>query len=229
MLLKGKKILLIEDDLHMRMGLQDNLEFEGYHVLCAESGEAGIALFKSDNPDLVILDVMLPNMDGIDVCRELRTLNRHIPIIMLSVRGSEVDKVLGLETGADDYMTKPFSVKELLARIKVVFRRLEPMDTEQLYRIGTAEIDFLHHEVKKNGQFIEFTAKEFELLKYFIHNSGIPVSRETLLEEVWGMEHSITTRTVDNHILKLRKKLEDNPDTPRYFITIYGVGYKFSG
>lgn len=229
MLLKGKKILLIEDDLHMRMGLQDNLEFEGYQVLCAESGEAGIALFTTEHPDLVILDVMLPNMDGIDVCRELRRQKRHSPIIMLSVRGSEVDKVLGLETGADDYMTKPFSVKELLARIKAVFRRFEPTETEPVYRIGTAEIDFLHHEVKKNGNFIEFTAKEFELLHYFVQNSGIPISREILLEEVWGMEHSITTRTVDNHILRLRKKLEDNPNTPRYFITIYGVGYKFSG
>jgi two-component system alkaline phosphatase synthesis response regulator PhoP len=228
-LVKGKKILLIEDDLHMRMGLQDNLEFEGYHVLCADSGEMGLALFYSESPDLIILDVMLPNMDGIEVCQKLRAEKKHVPIIMLSVRGDEIDKVLGLETGADDYMTKPFSVKELLARIKAIFRRFKINPDKDLFRIGDAEIDFIHHEIKKNGQLIEFTAKEFELLKYFVHNPGIPLSRDTLLEEVWSMDGSITTRTVDNHILKLRKKLEEIPDVPRYFITIYGVGYKFTG
>jgi len=214
----------------MLMGLQDNLEFEGYRVICAESGEKGLQLFKTEHPDLIILDVMLPNMDGIDVCRQLRAEKRHIPIIMLSVRGSEVDKVLGLETGADDYMTKPFSVKELLARIKAVFRRFQQtVPQKTTYHIGDSVIDFLHYEVKNNGQRIDFTAKEFELLKYFVHNVGIPLSRETLLGEVWGIDSSITTRTVDNHVLKLRKKLEIEPDTPRFFITIYGIGYKFTG
>lgn len=228
-MLKGKKILIIEDDLHMRMGLQDNLEFEGYRVLCAESGEEGLELFAAEHPDLIILDVMLPNMDGIDVCRKLRARQKHIPIIMLSVRGSEVDKVIGLETGADDYMTKPFSVKELLARIKAVFRRFNLKEQEPLYRLGETEIDFQHHEVKKNGESIEFTAKEFELLKCFVKNSRVPLSREMLLDEVWGMDSSTTTRTVDNHVLRLRKKLEDVPEEPRYFITIYGIGYKFTG
>lgn len=225
---KGKTVLLIEDDLHMRMGLQDNLEFEGYRVLSAESGEDGLELFAAEHPDLIILDVMLPHMDGIDVCRKLRAQEKHIPIIMLSVRGSEVDKVLGLETGADDYMTKPFSVKELLARIKAVFRRFNLKEQEHLYRLGGAEIDFQHYEVKKKGESIEFTAKEFELLKFFVNNSRVPLSRETLLDEVWGLDSSTTTRTVDNHVLKLRKKLEEIPEEPRYFITIYGVGYKFT-
>jgi len=226
---KGKKILIIEDDLHMRVGLQDNLEFEGYQVLCAASGEEGMELFSLERPDLIILDVMLPNMDGTDVCRKLRAEKQHIPIIMLSVRGSEVDKVLGLETGADDYMSKPFSINELLARIKAVLRRLEIKEPEQLYRLGVVEIDFLHHEVRKNGKLIEFTAKELELLKCFVRNIGIPLTREALLEKVWEMDSETTTRTVDNHVLKLRKKLEETPDTPRFFITIYGVGYKFTG
>ena len=159
----------------------------------------------------------------------MREQKKDVPIIMLSARGSEGDKVLGLEIGADDYMTKPFGVNELLARIKAVFRRFEPKEVETLYRIGTAEIDFTHHIVTKNGVIVEFTAKEFELLKCFVHNSGVPLSRETLLEKVWGMDRSTTTRTVDNHVLKLRKKLEETPDTPRYFVTIYGIGYKFTG
>jgi two-component system alkaline phosphatase synthesis response regulator PhoP len=227
---KGKKILIIEDDAHMRMGLRDNLEFEGYRVLCAENGEEGLGLFAERDPDLIILDVMLPNMDGIEVCRKLRAGKQHVPIIMLSVRGDEVDKVLGLETGADDYMTKPFSVKELLARVKAVFRRFGHQEMDDTsYRLGEAEIDFLHHEVKKNGKPIEFTAKEFELLRCFVDNRGVPLSRERLLEEVWGLDSQTTTRTVDNHVLKLRKKLERVPESPRYFITIYGVGYKFTG
>lgn len=227
---KGKKILLIEDDLLMREGLQDNLEFEGYRILSADSGEKGLELFNSARPDLVLLDVMLPGVDGLEVCRQLRSRQAAVPIIMLSARGSEVDKVLGLEFGADDYLAKPFGVKELLARIKAVFRRLEPQDAAaSVYRLGTIEIDLLHHQVRNNGRMIEFTAKEFELLKCFIQNSGVPLSRETLLEEVWGMDSSTTTRTVDNHVLKLRKKLEETPDLPRYFLTIYGVGYKFVG
>jgi len=226
---KGKKILLIEDDLHMRLGLRDNLEFEGYTVLCAESGEDGLEIFATEQPDLILLDVMLPNMDGIEVCQRLRAQERHVPIIMLSVRGGEVDKVLGLETGADDYMAKPFSLNELLARIHAVLRRFDRKDVVPMYRIGDVEIDFVHHEVKKNGKILGFTGKEFELLNYFVRNKGVPLSREQLLEDVWGMETSITTRTVDNHILRLRKKLEDTPNSPRYFITVYGVGYKFTG
>jgi two-component system alkaline phosphatase synthesis response regulator PhoP len=228
-MLKGKKILIIEDDLHMRMGLRDNLEFEGYQVVCAASGEEGLQLIPAERPDLIILDGMLPGMDGVDVCRKLRAGENHVPVIMLSVRGSEVDKVLGLETGADDYMTKPFGVKELLARIKAVFRRFAGKEPGRLYRLGEAEIDFQSYEVTRRGESIDFTAKEFELLKYFVHNSGVVLSRETLLDEVWGMGSETTTRTVDNHVLKLRKKLENMSEEPRLFLTIYGVGYKFTG
>ncbi len=227
MLFKGKKILLIEDDAHMRTGLQDNLEFEGYTVFGADSGEGGLRLFRHKHPDLIILDVMLPGMDGIEVCRTLRAEKRHVPIIMLSVRGSEVDKVLGLETGADDYMTKPFSIKELLARVRVVFRRFDPRSLEAVHRLGDIEVDLLHHEVRKCGVEVDFTAKEFDLLKYFLENNGVALSREILLEEVWEQDSEITTRTVDTHVLKLRKKLEETPNSPRYLLTVYGVGYKF--
>lgn len=226
---KQKKILIVEDDFNMRVGLQDNLEFEGYQVVCAESGEEGLTLFSSEQPDLIILDVMLPSMDGTDVCRELRAAKEHIPIIMLSARGSEIDKVVGLETGADDYITKPFSIRELLARIKAVLRRFEVQKPGQVYRIGDAEINFRSHEVRAQGALVEFTAKEFELLKCFIENRGVVLSRDLLLEKVWEVDSDTTTRTVDNHVLKLRKKLEPSPDAPHYFITIYGVGYKFTG
>ncbi|HHB76255.1 MAG TPA: response regulator transcription factor [Desulfobulbus sp.] len=229
MIFNQKKILLIEDDLHMRLGLQDNLEYEGYVVFCAESGEEGLLLFDKEHPDLILLDIMLPGMDGIEVCKKLRNQQRHVPIIMLSVRNSEVDKVLGLETGADDYLAKPFGIKELLARIHAALRRSGQDKHVTTYQLGDAEIDLLHHEVKRKGSLIPFTAKEFELLKFFIHNKGVPLSRDQLLEKVWGMEYSITTRTVDNHVLRLRKKLEESPDAPRFFITVYGVGYKFTG
>lgn len=229
MSLNGKKILIIEDDLNMREGLRDNLEFEGCSVLSADSGEVGLQLVDSEQPDLILLDVMLPGVDGIDVCKQLRSRETSVPIIMLSARGSEIDKVIGLEIGADDYLPKPFGVKELVARIKAVFRRLEPKHRDIPFRIGDMEIDLLHHMVKKGDRIVSLTSKEFDLLKYFVHNVGVPTSRETLLEEVWGMNSSTTTRTVDNHVLKLRKKLEDSPEVPHYFVTIYGVGYKFAG
>jgi len=229
MIFNQKRILLIEDDFHMRLGLQDNLEYEGYIVFCAESGEEGLVLFDKEHPDLILLDIMLPGIDGIEVCKKIRNQQRQVPIIMLSVRDSEIDKVLGLESGADDYLAKPFGVKELLARIHAALRRFGQDEPETTYFLGDTEIDLLHHEVKRNGTVLPFTAKEFELLKYFIQHRGVPLSRDQLLEKVWGMENSITTRTVDNHILRLRKKLEDTPDTPRFFITVYGVGYKFTG
>ena len=227
MTLKGKTILIIEDDSLMRDGLRDNLEFEGYRVVCAVDGEKGLALADAETPDLILLDVMLPGVDGIDVCRQLRSRGKNVPIIMLSARGSEIDKVIGLEIGADDYLAKPFGVQELLARIKALFRRFEPKELEGPYRFDQIEIDFSRHTVQRDNTIIELTAKEFELLKCFVHNAGVALTRESLLEKVWGMNSSTTTRTVDNHVLKLRKKLEEHPETPRYFMTIYGVGYKF--
>jgi len=227
MTLKGKTILIIEDDQLMREGLCDNLEFEGYHVVTAVDGEDGLEQAATLSPDLILLDVMLPGVDGIDVCRQLRSHGKTIPIIMLSARGSEIDKVLGLEIGADDYLAKPFGVKELLARIKALFRRFEPKPLEETFCFGPIEVDFSRHVVKKNSRIVELTAKEFDLLTCFVLNAGFALSRETLLEEVWGMNSATTTRTVDNHVLKLRKKLEETPETPRYFVTIYGMGYKF--
>ena len=229
MIFNQKRILLIEDDPHMRLGLQDNLEFEGYIVFCAESGEEGLLLFEKEHPDLILLDIMLPGMDGIEVCKKIRNQAGNVSIIMLSVRDSEVDKVLGLEIGADDYLAKPFGVKELLARIHAALRRSGKDESVTTYSLGNTEIDLLRHEVKRNGAVIPFTAKEFELLSYFIQHRGVPLSRDQLLEKVWSMENSITTRTVDNHVLRLRKKLEDVPETPCFFITIYGIGYKFTG
>ena len=222
-----KKILIIEDELRMIMGLEDNLEYEGYTVISAQTGEEGLSLARQENPDLILLDVRLPGIDGIEVCMTLRKEKRHIPIIMLSVKNHEIDKVIGLETGADDYITKPFSLRELLARIKAVMRRVETPCNSDYYSFGNIEVFFQNHQVLKDGNVVEFTTKEFELLKYFICNKDVTLSREILLNNVWGLESFPTTRTVDTHIHKLRKKLEDTPDTPRHFITVHGVGYKF--
>lgn len=227
MSLKGKKILIVEDEANMRMGLKDNFLYEGYQVICAETAEEGLDIYRSENPDLILLDVMLPKMDGIQLCRILRKENRQIPIIMLTAKGQEIDKVLGLETGADDYITKPFNLGELLARIRAVLRRTTRDPEPDFYTFGDVEIDFLHREVRKGGTHIELTNKEFELLKYLISRNGVPVSRECLLDEVWGYESFPNTRTVDNYILRLRKKLEDDPESPQHFLTVHGFGYKF--
>mgnify|MGYP001569991798 FL=1 len=225
--LKGKKILIVEDEANMRMGLKDNFLYEGYQVICAETAEEGLDIYRSENPDLILLDVMLPKMDGIQLCRILRKENRQIPIIMLTAKGQEIDKVLGLETGADDYITKPFNLGELLARIRAVLRRTTRDPEPDFYTFGDVEVDFLHREVRKRGTQIELTNKEFELLRYLISRNGVPVSRECLLDEVWGYESFPNTRTVDNYILRLRKKLEDDPESPQHFLTVHGFGYKF--
>lgn len=225
--LKVKKILIIEDETNMRMGLKDNFLYEGYQVICAETAEEGLDLYRSENPDLILLDVMLPKMDGIQLCRILRKENRQIPIIMLTAKGQEIDKVLGLEIGADDYLTKPFNLGELLARIRAVLRRTTRDPEPDFYTFSDIEIDSLHREVRKGGTHIELTNKEFELLRYLISRNGVPVSRECLLDEVWGYESFPNTRTVDNYILRLRKKLEDDPESPQHFLTVHGFGYKF--
>ena len=227
MSLKVKKILIIEDETNMRMGLKDNFLYEGYQVICAATAEEGLDLYRRESPDLILLDVMLPKMDGIQLCRILRKENRQIPIIMLTAKGQEIDKVLGLETGADDYITKPFNLGELLARIRAVLRRTTRDPEPDFYTFGDVEIDFLHREVRKRGTQIELTNKEFELLRYLISRNGVPVSRECLLDEVWGYESFPNTRTVDNYILRLRKKLEDDPESPQHFLTVHGFGYKF--
>jgi len=224
------KILIVEDEPNMVAGLRDNFEFEGYEVISAQDGVAGLERAISQTPDLVILDVMMPRMSGLEVCKQLKTKRPGIPIIMLTARGQEVDKVVGLELGADDYVTKPFSIRELLARVKAVLRRAKPGTQDQDRRtFGDVEVNLRTCQVFRKGKPLEFSAKEFELLKYFVSHSGEALSRDRLLEDVWGYDSFPTTRTVDAHIVRLRQKLEFKPDEPRLILTIHGIGYKFVG
>jgi len=224
------KILIVEDEPNMVAGLRDNFEYEGFRVITAMDGVEGLEKALQDSPDLVVLDVMMPRMSGLDVCRQLKAKRPSIPIIMLTARGQEVDKVVGLELGADDYVTKPFSIRELLARVKAVLRRSQTLPKEQeRYSFGDIEVNLRSYQVFRNGKQVEFSSKEFELLKHFLCHSGETLSRDRLLDEVWGYENFPTTRTVDAHIVRIRQKLEPVPDQPRFFLTVHGVGYKFVG
>jgi two-component system alkaline phosphatase synthesis response regulator PhoP len=223
------KILIVEDEPKMVAGLRDNFEFEGYEVITAHDGVEGLNRALASSPDLVVLDVMMPKMSGLDVCRKLKMKRPSIPIIMLTARGQEVDKVVGLELGADDYVTKPFSIRELLARVKAVIRRAHTLPQDQdRYAFGDVEVDMHGCRVTKEGKLLEFTTKEFDLLKYFLCHPGQSLSRERLLEEVWGYEAQTNTRTVDAHLVRLRQKLEPIPEQPRFFLTVHGTGYKFA-
>jgi two-component system alkaline phosphatase synthesis response regulator PhoP len=224
------RILIVEDEPGMVQGLRDNFEFEGYQVLSAMDGVAGLERALADSPDLVILDVMMPRMSGLDVCKQLKVKRPGIPIIMLTARGQEVDKVVGLELGADDYVTKPFSIRELLARVKAVLRRAGslPKDKDR-FLFGEIEVNLRSCQVSRNGKSLDFSSKEFDLLKYFLCHPGEALTRDRLLEEVWGYDKFPTTRTVDAHIVRLRQKLEAKPDDPRFFLTVHGTGYKFVG
>ncbi len=224
------KILIVEDEPGMVQGLRDNFEFEGYQVLSAMDGVAGLERALADSPDLVILDVMMPRMSGLDVCKQLKAKRPAIPIIMLTARGQEVDKVVGLELGADDYVTKPFSIRELLARVKAVLRRAGslPKDKDK-YAFGDIEVNLRSCQVSRNGRSLDVSSKEFDLLKYFLCHPGEALTRDRLLEEVWGYDKFPTTRTVDAHIVRLRQKLEPKPEDPRFFLTVHGTGYKFVG
>jgi two-component system alkaline phosphatase synthesis response regulator PhoP len=227
-----KRILVIEDEPQMLLGLRDNLELEGYEVQTASDGDEGLARAASFTPDLVILDVMLPKKNGFDVCRELRARSNTTPIVMLTARSAETDKVLGLELGADDYVTKPFSITELLARVRAVLRRTGAggqKPTTDLVKIGDIEIDFKMHQARRGKTRIEFTAREFDLLRYFVQHTGQVVTREQILNEVWGYEEFPTTRTIDNFVAKLRQKIERAPHAPEHILTIHGSGYKFVG
>ena len=224
-----KRILLIEDDLAILRGLKDNLEYESYEVLTANDGEQGYSLVKEKKPDLIILDLMLPKMSGYELCRKVRDDGNTTPILMLTARGEEVDRVLGLDLGADDYVTKPFSVPELLARIRAIFRRIHQSKSEELpnkIKFSQISIDFKRFEAHKAGQHIELSRKEFGILRLLAARAGEVVTREELLDEVWGYDQYPTTRTVDNHIALLRSKLENDPAKPRHLITVHGVGYK---
>jgi DNA-binding response OmpR family regulator len=224
------KILIVEDEPGMVAGLRDNFEFEGYQVLSAMDGVSGLERALADSPDLVILDVMMPRMSGLDVCKQLKSKRPAIPIIMLTARGQEVDKVVGLELGADDYVTKPFSIRELLARVKAVLRRIESVPKgRDRYSFGDVEVNLQSCQVSRRGRSLDFSSKEFDLLKYFLSHPGEALTRDRLLEEVWGYDKFPTTRTVDAHIVRLRQKLEPKPDDPRFFLTVHGTGYKFVG
>jgi two-component system alkaline phosphatase synthesis response regulator PhoP len=224
------KILVVEDEPNMVAGLRDNFEFEGYQVITASDGIEGIRRALEESPDLVVLDVMMPRMSGLEVCKQLRAKRGSIPIIMLTARGQELDKVVGLELGADDYVTKPFSIRELLARVKAVLRRTAVLPKhEDQHSFGDVEVDLRRHRVLRSGKILDVSSKEFELLKYFICHAGEPLSRDRLLEEVWGYENYPTTRTVDTHLVRLRQKLEPDPEQPQYFLTVHGTGYQFVG
>ena len=223
---RNETILVIEDDPSMRTGLRDNLEIEGYRVVCAGTLQEGLAAM-SDGVDLVLLDVMLPDGDGMAFCKELRARGATQPILMLTARGEEMDKVIGLENGADDYIVKPFSLRELLARIHAHLRRHTAQVTrENRVRIGIAEVDFSRYVLTSNGRPVDVSAREMDMLHYLYRHRGQVVSRDTLLQEIWGHSDSIVTRTVDNFIVRLRKKIEPDPAHPRHLITVHGAGYR---
>jgi DNA-binding response OmpR family regulator len=226
-----KEILIIEDETGILMGLKDEFESQGYVVHTAEDGERGLDLARKKKPDLIILDIMLPVLDGYEVCKRLRMEGDRTPIIMLTVKDKEVDKVLGLELGADDYVTKPFSFAELTARVKAVFRRTEDMTKELIqYGFGDIELDFEKYEAKKGGKSLNLTTLEFHMLKYFIQNKGKVLSRDDFLDRIWGEDNvSVSFRTVDSHIANIRKKIEDDQSDPKHILSIRGVGYKFVG
>lgn len=224
------RILIVEDEPAMVAGLRDNFEYEGYDVISAEDGVTGLERALADDPDLVVLDVMMPRMSGLDVCKQLKAKRPSVPIIMLTARGQEIDKVVGLELGADDYVTKPFSVRELMARVKAVLRRVSsPAPPPEVYRFSDIEVNIRSNEVRRDGTVIELSTKEFALLAYFIAHPVETLSRDRLLEAVWGYENYPNTRTVDTHIVHLRQKLEPNPEEPRFILTVHGSGYKFVG
>ena len=223
-----KKVLIIEDEPGMVRGLRHNLEFEGYQVYVARDGEAAISETLRSNPDIILLDLMLPKMSGLDVCRHLRAKAVTTPIIMLTARGQETDKVVGLEVGADDYVTKPFSIKELLARVRAQLRRAaNGVRTLEKYTFGDVELDFRKYHATRAGQPIDLSPREFEILKYLILHEDEIVTRDQLLDEVWGLENYPITRTVDNHVAKLRQKIEPLPSDPQHIITVHRIGYKF--
>jgi DNA-binding response OmpR family regulator len=225
------RVLIVEDDEAMSVALCDGFSYEGYSVLVAQDGESGLSLATRERPDLILLDVMLPKMTGLDLCKQLRGSGDAVPIIMLTARGQEIDKVLGLKLGADDYITKPFGFMELLARAEAVLRRCAggPPATPDRFQFGDVEVDFKGHEVRKGGGPVELSPREFQLLAFFVQHRGEIVTRETLLDAVWGYNAIPFTRTVDMHIAKLRKKIEENPADPRYIVTVHRLGYKFAG
>lgn len=221
------KILIVEDEPNMRMGIKDNLEFEGYQVDAADNGEDGLDKIRTNQYNLVLLDVMLPQISGFDVCKTVRQEGNKVPIILLTAKGEEIDKVLGLELGADDYVTKPFSLRELLARIKAVLRRAADINVDHSeVKIGKLKVDFSGYKASENKNPVQLSHKEFELLHYLWGKKNSTVSRDELLSNIWGYDENPTTRTVDNFIMKLRQKVEADPNHPQIILTVHGIGYK---
>jgi DNA-binding response OmpR family regulator len=225
-----KTILVVDDEPHIVMGLRDALEFEGFRVIAAGKGREGIALARAESPDAIILDLMLPDVNGYSVCEELRRINALVPIVMLTARSQETDKVRGLDAGADDYVTKPFGVNELIARVRAIFRRAArgvPSVPETL-SLGDVTVSLSAQTVQARGREHTLSFYEVELLRMLAERAGQPVSRDEILSKIWGLEGSSTNRTVDNFIVKLRKKIEKCPEKPQHILTVYGFGYKLA-
>ena len=222
-----RTILVIEDEPHILLGLKDALEFEGFSVLSAGSGKAGLGVAQKERPDAVLLDLMLPDLNGYQVCEELRRTSPLVPIIMLTAKSQEADKIRGLEAGADDYVTKPFSIGELVARIRAIFRRTQRPSEAPTFRLGEATINLAAHSLQRDGKRAEqLSFYEVELLRFLHERKGQAVGRDELLDKIWGLEASPTNRTIDNFVVKLRKKIEKSPDKPVHILTVYGFGYK---
>jgi DNA-binding response OmpR family regulator len=223
-----RKVLIVEDEPSMGRGLKDNLEFEGYDVDLAENGAIGLKMILSNSYALVVMDVMMPEMSGLDVCKKVREAGIAVPIILLTAKSEEIDKILGLELGADDYITKPFSLRELLARIKAVLRRnteVQGKDGEKC-RIGKLTLNFNAYTAEDSAGVVKMSHKEYAILKYLFQRKNEIISRNDLLENVWGYDETPTTRTVDNFIVKLRHKVEEDPNSPKIILTVHGTGYK---
>ncbi len=222
-----KTILIIEDEPHIALGLKDALEFEGYSVFTAGTGREGVALARQERPNAVLLDLMLPDVNGYQVCEDLRRVDAFLPIIMLTARSQEADKIRGLEVGADDYVTKPFSVGELAARIKALFRRASRPSDALVFTVGQVTVNVTSHTLQRGkSKPVQVSFYEVELLRLLYERAGQPVSREEILNKIWGIDASPTNRTIDNFIVKLRKKLEKHPEQPEHILTVYGYGYK---
>jgi two-component system alkaline phosphatase synthesis response regulator PhoP len=230
MFMSGEKILIVDDEEHILELIKFNLENNGFKVICANNGNDALKLAKNEVPQLVLLDLMLPGIDGYDVCREIRRDQSisTMPVIMITAKGEELDKILGLELGADDYITKPFSVRELVARVKAVLRRTKTQYMDKIYNFDNIYIDFQKHEIVKDNKKVDLTLKEFELLQILVRNKGRVMTRDFLLDKVWGYEYVGETRTVDVHIRHLRQKIENDDKNPQYIETIRGIGYRFN-
>jgi DNA-binding response OmpR family regulator len=222
-----KTILVVEDEPAMALGIADALEFEGFRVVSASTGKQGCALARHEKPNAVLLDLMLPDVNGYHVCEEIRRFDPFVPIIMLTARSQEADKIRGLDAGADDYMTKPFSPGELVARLRALFRRAaRPTETATTFKIGQATVNVTAHTLLRGKHTEQLSFYEVELLRLLHERVGQPVSRDEILNKIWGIEASPTNRTIDNFVVKLRKKLEKQADKPKHILTVYGYGYK---